>query len=220
MDAVLFDLDGTLTNPYIGITSGFQHALAKMGRDVPERDVLKIYIGPPIEQGIASALGSDDPAEIEAAVKQYRSYYDAQGLFENHIYDGIVEVLAALTDMGVPLFVATSKIEGAARRIVTHFGLEPYFKEIYGSFAGGARADKGELIKALLEAEGLASDRVVMIGDRKYDLIGARKNKVTSIGVLWGFGTQDELEQEEPAHLAANPAELLPVLRQFAADAR
>ena len=203
---VLFDLDGTLMDPFIGITSSMQHALRQMGREPPPQQALRRHIGPPLQAAFVEMLG--DEAMATEAVGYYRQRYGEVGKFENELIPGIEDVLQTMTDAGHTLFVATSKLETYSLDIIDHFGLTRFFRRVHGSALDGSRADKGELIRHILDAEGLDSSRTVMIGDRLHDAHGAARNDVRVIGVLWGFGDRAELEGAGAARIAASPAEL------------
>ena len=204
--SVLFDLDGTLTDPFIGITRSMQHALRQMRMEPPPSEELRRYIGPPLQATFMEIFGDEGLAA--EALGFYRQRYGEFGKFENELIPGITDVLQTMTDAGYALFVATSKLESYSLDIVDHFGLSRYFRRVHGSAWDGSRADKGELIRHILRAEGLDPSRTVMIGDRLHDAHGAAKNDVRTIGVLWGFGDRAELEGAGAAGIAASPAEL------------
>ncbi|MEP9388438.1 HAD hydrolase-like protein [Mesorhizobium sp. KR9-304] len=204
--SVLFDLDGTLTDPFIGITRSMQHALRQMGMDPPPAEELRRYIGPPLQATFMEIFG--DEALAAKALGFYRQRYGEFGKFENELIPGIIDVLRTMTDTGYALFVATSKLESYSLDIIDHFGLAGYFRRVHGSALDGSRADKGELIRHILRAEGLDPQKTVMIGDRLHDAHGAARNDVRAIGVLWGFGDRAELEGAGAARIAASPAEL------------
>lgn len=187
----LFDLDGTLTDPKTGITRSVQYALERLGRPVPDADDLTWMIGPPLVASFTELLGS--PAEVPEAVRLYRERYGDVGLFENEVYAGIPLLLRTLQERGVRLFVATSKLQVFARRIIDHFDLSRFFVEIYGSELDNRNADKRDLIRHILDQERFDPARAVMIGDRKHDAIGAKANGLASIGVAWGYGPREEL---------------------------
>lgn len=205
---ILWDLDGTLTNPFLGITRSIAFALRELGRVPPELEALRHYIGPPLQVTFPKLLESDDAALANEALRLYRQRYSETGKFENELIPGIAEALAALKQTGARMFVATSKLEGYSIEIVDHFGLTGFFERVYGSQLDGSRADKGELIRHIIETEGLRPDRTVMVGDRLHDVHGAARNGVKTIGVLWGFGDRPELEQAGAAMIAEQPAEL------------
>ncbi len=206
MTAVLFDLDGTLTNPFAGITSSIQYALRELGVEPPQARELRRYIGPPLQATFLSILG--DEAQAAQAVSHYRKRYGEAGKFENELIPGVVDVLRAMTDTGYRLFVATSKLETYSVDIIEHFDLARFFIRVHGSALDGSRADKSDLIRHILHAEGLDAAQTVMIGDRLHDVHGAASNGVPAIGVLWGFGDRAELEGAGAARIAASPGEL------------
>jgi phosphoglycolate phosphatase len=204
--SVLFDLDGTLTDPFIGITRSMQHALRQMGLEPPPPEDLRRHIGPPLQATFMEVFG--DEALAAKALGFYRQRYGEFGKFENELIPGIVDVLQTMTDAGYALFVATSKLESYSIDIIDHFGLARFFRRVHGSALDGSRADKGELIRHILRAEGLDPRQTVVIGDRLHDAHGAAKNDVRTIGVLWGFGDRAELEGAGAVRIAAEPGEL------------
>lgn len=206
MTAVLFDLDGTLTDPFIGITNSMQHALREMGKDAPAPAELRRYIGPPLQATFLEIFG--DEAMAAQALGFYRRRYGAVGKFENELIPGIANALQAIADAGHTLFVATSKLEAYSLDIIEHFGLTRFFRRVHGSALDGSRADKGDLIRHILSIERLDATQTVMIGDRLHDAHGAAKNGLRTIGVLWGFGDRAELEGAGVAGIATSPDEL------------
>ncbi len=205
---ILFDLDGTLTNPALGIVTCLQHALRQLGQTHrPERDLLR-FIGPPLQRGFAELLQTEDTELIGSAVRHYRERFSTVGLYENEVYVGIPELLASLKQRGARLFVATSKPTIYSERIIEHFGLRPYFERVYGSELSGERADKAALIRYILDAEGLHAERTWMVGDRSHDVVGARTCGVATFGVLWGFGSREELQEAGAHALVATTTEL------------
>ena len=192
MPAVLFDLDGTLTDPAPGISGCIVYALERLGVTAPVEG-LNWCIGPPLRGSFSRLLGTEDVAVLARAMELYRERFSAVGLYENSVYDGIPECLGELRSRGVDLFVATSKPHVYANRILEHFGLSEFFGGVYGSELDGVRSDKGELIAHLLSCEGLASSGVVMIGDRSHDVVGAGRCGVPCVGVLYGYGSAEEL---------------------------
>ncbi len=204
---MLFDLDGTLTDPKEGIVGSILYALDALGIAVPEED-LGWCIGPPLAGSFARLLGTDDPHKVRRAVDLYRERFSARGLYENRVYEGIPECLAALRGGGARLLVATSKPEPFARRILDHFGLTDAFEGIYGSSFDGSLSDKGDLIAALLVAEGLDPTAVTMVGDREHDGRGAAGSGVRFLGVLYGYGSRDELLGAGAIALCESPCEI------------
>jgi len=210
----LFDLDGTLTDPSLGITNSIMHALAKMGRDIPPREELYRFIGPPLVPAFQEFIGMT-PEEAEQAVVFYREYFSVDGLFENTPYDGIGTVLAKLKERSVTLAVATSKPERFAVRIIEHFGLAPYFTVVCGATMDSSRSKKGDVIAYTLGRLGIEDkSSVLMIGDRHHDIEGAKQNGLASAGVLWGFGDEAELKNAGADAIAHDMDELVKIVTE------
>lgn len=191
MRTVFFDLDGTLTDPKPGIVRSIQYALERLGRPVPEEDALLWCIGPPLRSSFVQLLEGEE--EADRAVALYRERFGDVGLFENALYPGIEALLTRLASSGRNLHVATSKPHLYATRIVEHFGLSACFGEVFGSELSGERTHKGELLAHALAESGAKASASVMIGDRSHDMIGAQKNGVAGVGVLYGYGSREEL---------------------------
>jgi phosphoglycolate phosphatase len=206
--AVLFDLDGTLTDPKLGITRSIQHALRELGNTPPDCDELTWCIGPPLRPSLGQLLGSTDDGLLDRALVLYRERFSTVGLFENTLFPEIPAVLHALRAAGYRTYVATSKPHVFASRIVEHFGLAPLFDRVYGSELDGRRVDKGELIAYALAEEKLEPGRVVMVGDREHDMIGACCCGLPAIGVTWGYGAESELRAHGAHRLAHRPEEI------------
>lgn len=204
---ILFDLDGTLTDPRLGITRSIQFALGKLGIDEPDITKLEHFIGPPLLQAFMKFYDMDEARAWEA-VGFYRQRFKVTGLYENQVFDGIPQLLETLSGQGRTLYVATSKPWVFAREIARHFDFARYFKVIYGSELDGVRTDKVELIAHLLAEEKLDPQQTLMIGDRKHDLIGGRRNGLQVAAVEYGFGGPDELDAEAPEYRFASVAEL------------
>jgi phosphoglycolate phosphatase len=190
---VLFDLDGTLTDPKEGIIACFRYALETLGLDSPGDQELARFIGPPLRESLSTLVGANEEAVVQQAITLYRERFAAQGMFENNLYPGISEALEQLQNDGLFLFVATSKPTVFAERIVEHFGLDRFFSNVYGSELSGANAGKKDLLAHVLRAESLSPTGTVMVGDRAHDVLGARANGLFSVGVLWGYGSREEL---------------------------
>ncbi|MGA9354280.1 MAG: HAD hydrolase-like protein [Terriglobales bacterium] len=205
---ILFDLDGTLTDPGVGIVSCIRYALEKLGREQRSDRALARYIGPPLRESFSEILNTSDKCTIDHAVTMYRERYSTIGLLENEVYAGIPDALLALRERGDTLFVATSKPGIYAQQILEHFGLANYFRAIWGCELDGARSDKGELIAHLLDREKLKREHTVMIGDRSHDAVGARANGIVPVGVLWGYGDEAELISAQCQVLVRATAEL------------
>ena len=195
-DYYFFDLDGTLTDPAEGITNSFVHAIKYFGLEVPSYEKLCTFIGPPLVATFQKEFGFDEEKCMEG-VKKYREYFAQKGIFENKVYDGIEDLLAQLKKRGKHLVVATSKPEEYSVKILEHFKLAEYFDYICGSNMDETRSKKEEVIEYALGKCGIgAADKakVLMIGDREHDIIGAKKNGLKSCGVLYGYGSSKELE--------------------------
>jgi phosphoglycolate phosphatase len=193
LKAVLFDLDGTLTDPREGITRSIAYELEGMGVQPPALDALTFAIGPPLRRSLATLIGDDSPAAVERALVLYRERFAEVGLYENSVYEGVAEALCAISARGATLYVATSKPRVYAERIVRHFGLETHFAAIHGCELDGTREDKRDLLAHLLPHHGVGAHECAMIGDRGADMVAARHHGVRAIGALWGYGTREEL---------------------------
>lgn len=205
---LFFDLDGTLTNPRLGIVRCFQYALEVMQRPAWSGNALEQFIGPPLPESFRKILETTDQALIDAGVRLYRKRFAKEGLFENEVYPDIPETLTALQDDGFDLLVVTSKPQIFADQIVQHFALDQYFRRVYGSELSGERSTKSDLIRYVLEQEQISAKQVVMIGDRSHDILGAHANGLRSIGVLWGFGSRAELQDAGADEIVASVEEL------------
>jgi len=213
---LLFDLDGTLTDPKPGIVRCMKYALDKLGAPCPADEVLASCIGPPLRGTFAALLETSDRSLIERAVALYREPYGDTGLFENHVYAGVTQMLDHARLVASAAFVATLKPSVYAHRIVRRLGLEPYFAGVYGPELEGRFDDKADLLAHLLATENVSPERAVMIGDRAGDIVGARANGVRSIGVLWGYGSESELVDARADGLCASPGELASCLGRLA----
>ena len=190
---VFFDLDGTLTDPALGITNSIIFALDKFGISVSDRISLYKFIGPPLYDSFVKYYGlSHDDANL--AIKYYREYFAPKGLYENTVYEGIEDCLSNLNARGLKLILATSKPEQFAREILIHFGLDKYFYDIVGATMDETRNTKGAVIAYAIHKCGIDPTFAVMVGDRMHDIDGAKLNSIKSIGVLYGFGSYDELK--------------------------
>jgi len=212
IDTVFFDLDGTLSDPKIGITASIQYALAKFDIPVPSQDELTWCIGPPLHASFKALLGTTD-ADADRAVDLYRERFGDVGLYENTLYPGIADVLTAVAAGGRRLFVATSKPHVFADRIIDHFGLRSHFGRVFGSELDGTRVHKTDLLRYALEETSTDPARAIMIGDRKHDIIGAANNGIATIGVLYGYGSRAELVDAGAGHLCAAPGEIPDLIR-------
>lgn len=210
-DYYFFDLDGTLTDPAEGITNSFIHAIKYFGLEVPSYEKLCTFIGPPLVATFQNEFGFDDEKSTEG-VKKYREYFAQKGIFENKVYDGIEDLLAQLKKRGKHLLVVTSKPEEYSVKILEHFKLAEYFDYVCGSNMDETRSKKEEVIEYALGKCGIgAADKakVLMIGDREHDIIGAKKNGLKSCGVLYGYGSRKELEAAGADYIVDNVRNLL-----------
>jgi len=203
---LLFDLDGTLTDNYAGISASIRHALARLAAPPPDDSELRQFVGPPLRATFAQLLGTQDRYTVERAIGHYRERFSAVGWKENVAYPGIEEALARLRAAGARLFVCTAKPLVFAERIIAHFGFDAHFAGVYGADLEGRFDDKARLLAHLLEREGIAGADAVMIGDRDNDVRAARASGVRAVGVLWGYGTAAELADADA--IVATPAEL------------
>lgn len=205
----LFDLDGTLTDSGEGIINATIYAVKKLGDDVPDESVLLKFIGPPLWESFEVFCGYSKE-KAQTAVKYHREYYREKGLFENSVYDGVEQLLKELKRSGKQLAVATSKPETFSERILKHFGLADYFDSVTGSELDGTRADKAEVIDCALKRCGV-TDRstAIMIGDRKHDIIGAKKNGISCAAVLYGYGSHSEFEEYGADFIVEKPEDIL-----------
>ena len=210
LPSLLFDLDGTLSDNYVGISRSIRHALASVGVPDPGEATLRTCVGPPLRESFARLLPAPDAATIESALAAYRERFRDAGWRENVVYQGVPEALEALAAAGARMFVCTTKPEVFATRIVTHFGLAAHVTRVYGADLAGALDDKRELLAHLLATEGLDAARAIMVGDRHLDVRAAQANGTRAVGVLWGYGSEAELEGAE--RLLAAPPELVTLL--------
>ncbi|MBN9507710.1 MAG: HAD hydrolase-like protein [Alphaproteobacteria bacterium] len=206
--ALLFDLDGTLLESRPGIVAALRHAMDVLGCPLDPAEDLSWAVGPPLADVAARLLAPFGDDRHAALMTAYRARYDAHGLFDCAVYAGIPAVLDEFRAGGWRLFVATSKGGAVARRLLEHFRLAPWFEAIYGSDDDGALAHKPELIAHILAREALAPEATLMLGDRRFDISGAHANDLRAVGVLWGYGGREELEQAGADALAEHPAAL------------
>jgi phosphoglycolate phosphatase len=204
---VLFDLDGTLTDSRHGIVACLVHALRTLGQPVPAEKVLEGLIGPPLGATFRELLGPRADSAVGAAIAAYRERYSSVGMFESLVYEGIPDVLASLSSRGARLFVATSKPRVFAERILEHFDLARYFSAVHGSELDGRLSEKGDLVAHVLATSGLSASETLMVGDRRHDIVGALRNNVVPVGVLWGYGSEDELVAAGATRLLREPRE-------------
>jgi len=202
MKYIFLDLDGTITDSREGILNCFEYALHYFGIPVKNRTDLEQFIGPPLEQSFREGFGFDEE-KASLAVQKYRERYVPVGAYENLVYPGMEAALGKMKDAGKVLFVATSKPEHMAKKILEHFGLDKYFEDICGADDDKNRSKKAEVIRYALDKHGITDpDAVLMVGDRKYDVTGAAECKIKCMGVLYGFGDREELETAGAAYIA------------------
>ncbi|HQY37231.1 MAG TPA: HAD hydrolase-like protein [Pseudomonadota bacterium] len=206
MALLLVDLDGTLIDSVEGISNCVRHALGAMGTPVPDDATLRSWIGPPLRNSFARIF--DDPRQVEQAISLYRERFDELGWREHQVYAGVGEALGALRDAGHRLAVCTAKIERHAERIVAHLPFAHLFERITGATPDGRIGEKPQLIALALERLGAVPEGAWMIGDRHHDVEGARHHGMRSAGVLWGFGSEQELRHAGADVLVGTPAEL------------
>ncbi|MGN1014365.1 MAG: HAD hydrolase-like protein [Butyricicoccus sp.] len=214
-DIFLFDLDGTLTDSQEGILNCVQYALNDQGINWPDRSTLRPFIGPPLIESFQAICGMDY-SHAEQAVRKYRERYSEVGLFENRVYEGILELLNAVKRAGKQCIMATSKPEEYSHRIAERFGLSAYLDDICGATLDGRINSKESVIRLALERAGQPDpSRVHMIGDRKHDVLGARACGIDCTYVLFGFGSREEAEQCEAAYIVETVEELKQHLLQL-----
>jgi phosphoglycolate phosphatase len=201
----MFDLDGTLTDPYDGITRCVTHAFRRLNRVAPPAAQLRDFIGPPLQESFANWL---PPADVEDAIGLYRERFDSIGWRENDVYPGIPELLDDLRTSGHQMIVVTSKPGIYAQRIVDHFALGQFFGRVVGATLDGTLRHKTELIAKALAETGAAATQAVMVGDRSQDIVGAKANAVRAIGAGWGYAHAGELEAAGADAISATPRDL------------
>jgi phosphoglycolate phosphatase len=211
---VLFDLDGTLTDPKEGITKSIQFALGELGVRSPDADALHWCIGPPLNISFSRLLESSDEALIMQAIAHYRIRFAEVGMFGNKVYPEIPQALERIKALGIRSFVATSKPEVFAIKILEHFNLTSLFESIHGSGLDGTRSDKGELVAHILETEGIDPATALIVGDREHDIFGGRKNKIKTAAVTYGYGSQQEIAAAQPDFVFGAPLELATFLER------
>jgi phosphoglycolate phosphatase len=213
LDLILFDLDGTLTDSGPGILNCLEYALQDQGIPVPEREEMRRLLGPPLVVTFRESFGMNEE-QASQAIDKYRERYHDVGLFENSVYEGVPELLAELQGAGLRLATATSKPEYSATRILQHFELDQYFDFIGAAALDGSRDSKSLVIAHTLQNTNThpTSHNMIMIGDRHHDVIGAKEHGIDTIGVLWGYGDRDELDEAGAINIAQNPVELRDLL--------
>lgn len=212
-DYIAFDLDGTLTNPEKGLVDGFVYAFRKLGIDYGERESLRRFIGPPLYDEWRREYGFNYE-EVCHAIDVFREYYNIYGWWDNEIYDGIEKMLTELRDSGKTLLLATSKPKDTAEKVLALFGLDKYFTYVAGASNDGTNDIKWKILdRALAEVGAKDKSKAILVGDRKYDAEGAAIVGCDSLGVLWGHGTREELEDAGCTYLFSTPEEVAQFLK-------
>lgn len=208
--AIMFDLDGTLTESGEGITKSVQYALEKIGKPEPDLEKLRVFVGPPLLEQFMKYTEVDEETARQA-VAYYRERYTVTGIFENSVYPGIRELLEELQSKGYRLAVASSKPENFVNQVLDYFDLAGYFDVIVGSEMNGSRTQKVQVIEETLKRLRLAEhrDQVLMVGDKEHDVFGAREAGVQCVAVSYGYGTMEELEAAKPLRIVDSAEELL-----------
>lgn len=208
-NTVLFDLDGTLTDPGIGITNSVAYALEKWGIEVPDHTELYKFIGPPLVDSFMKYYSFSEP-KAERAVEYYREYFKSKGIFENELYNGIKELLQTLKEDGKTVVLATSKPEVFAKQILEYFDIDKYFDFAAGATLDSTRNKKGDVIAHALENCNIQDlSTVLMVGDREQDINGAKQNGIDSLGVLFGYGNLEELQTAGATYIAETVNDIL-----------
>ena len=205
---ILLDLDGTLTDPGTGITNSIMYSLEKLGITETDRTKLYRFIGPPLMDSLRSAYGFSEREGLDA-LRYYREYFSDKGIFENEVYEGIPEVLGKMKALGKKVILATSKPEVYARRILEHFELDRYFDFIAGGTMDNSRVRKGDVIAFALKSTAADPEAALMVGDRDNDVEGAALNGIKTLGVLYGYGSYEELSDAGAAFFAKTPQAIL-----------
>ena len=210
-DWLLFDLDGTLTDPFEGITRSVEYALNAFGIEVEDRRSLAPFIGPPLVESLTERYGFTMEDAV-AAVAKYREYFAVKGLYENELFEGIPELLNDCRKAGYKISMATSKPTHYAKIIAEHFDIARYFDAIHGSSLDGSRITKSSVVAEAVREEGLDPERALMIGDRRHDVEGAREHGIKTVGVLYGYGSLEEHTAAGAAYIAKDLDELRELL--------
>lgn len=209
---ILFDLDGTLTNPRLGIGNSLRYALRQMHIDGYSDEILQRFIGPPLQEGFKMHFGLNEQLTT-LAVEHFRTYFGDRGWQENEPFEGITELLEELHLCGKKVYLVTSKLEKYAHMIVRHFGFDPYLDDLQGAEYSGKHSSKGQLIAQLMERNRLiSSPSIVMVGDTHYDVLGAKEQGISSVAVAYGFGTHASLNECNPDYIVDSVEDLTELL--------
>ena len=208
--AILFDLDGTLTESGLGITRSVQYALERIGKPEADLDKLKVFVGPPLMEQFMKYADIDEET-ARRAVEIYRERYSVTGIFENALYPDMETMLAGLKKQGYRLAVASSKPEAFVNQILEYFHIDHYFEEIVGSEMGGSRTRKSEVVQEAMRRLGMLNrkENVILVGDKEHDVFGAREAGISCVAVTYGYGTEEELNQAQPLFKADTAMEVL-----------
>lgn len=213
-DNIFFDLDGTLTDSGPGIMNGVRYALEKLGAPALPEATLRRFVGPPLHDSMQRFCGFTLDKAMHS-VDVFREYYNVTGIFENSVYPGIEELLRALTDMGKRLFVATSKPKVAAERVLEHYELRKYFTFVAGATLDSSLVEKKDIIAHAMKNCGAAAENTLMVGDREHDIWGANANHMDSVGILWGYGSREELLSAGAMAVIETPMDLPEMLKNI-----
>ena len=205
---VFFDLDGTLTDSKEGIVKCFHYSMKILGRFIPDTLEVNDFIGPSLRVTFRKLLCSDDEVLIEKAVAIYRERFSTVGLFENKVYPGIPEMLSVLHQNSRQLYVVTSKAKIYVDRILDHFQLSPWFSGVFGSELEGRFDEKAELIEFIMSDLKLATGETIMIGDRIEDIAAGKSNRIKTMGVTYGYGTKEEINDAIPDYICNSPSDI------------
>ena len=208
---ILFDLDGTLTDPKEGITKSVQYALASVDIDEPDLDKLESFIGPPLHESFMEFYGFDRDMAMKL-VEKYRERFNVTGIFENKIYPGIADMLKVLKEAGCKISIASSKPTVLVERILDHFDIRKYFDSVVGSNLDGTRTKKEEVVEEALRQLACVKEKTAMVGDRKFDIEGARAFGLTGVGVSFGYAQENELEEAGADYIVDSVEELQKLL--------
>lgn len=208
---LIFDLDGTLVNSKLGLENALNYVVEQMDLKLDGPAVIDQLIGPPIQQGLKNILGFNDQ-QIELATRLFREYYGQQGQFEGELYPNILELLEELCQQGKQLYVATSKSDRFVATVLRHFELDRYLVDSQGAGDGGLHTKAGLITELMDRNQILPSEKIVMIGDTKYDVVGGQANEISTIAVGYGFGNNDELQALNPSYFVEEPEDLYELL--------
>ena len=205
---ILFDLDGTITDPKEGITRCIQFSMDQLGLPSPGADELTWCIGPPLRGSLSRLLNTSDDALLDQALSHYRKRFSETGIYENALYQGIIPALRRIRRAGLRLFLATSKPKVYAKRILDHFDLTQFFHAVHGSEMDGHLSDKGELVAHILELENLDPGSTLIVGDRFHDIMAGKKNGIMTAAVTYGYGSREEITASKPDFIFESPSDL------------